>query len=50
MEDCVSSFFFLGNWVLMDLYLCSRFCIFDRSILEEYVFKIEGGPTYFSFA
>jgi hypothetical protein len=34
----------------MDLYLCSRFCIFDRSILEEYVFKIEGGPTYFSFA
>ncbi len=25
-------------------YLCSRFCIFDRPILEEYVSQVEGGP------
>jgi hypothetical protein len=28
----------------MALYLCSRFCIFDRPILEEYVSQVEGGP------
>jgi len=25
-------------------YLCSKFHIFDRPILEEYVFQVEGGP------
>ncbi len=28
----------------MVLYLCFRFCIFNRPILEEYVFLVEGGP------
>ncbi len=28
----------------MVLYLCSRFRIFDRPILEEYVSQVEGGP------
>ncbi len=28
----------------MALYLCSRFCIFDRRILEEYVSQVEGSP------
>ncbi len=25
-------------------YLCFRFCIFNRPILEEYVYQVEGGP------
>jgi hypothetical protein len=25
-------------------YLCSRFRVFDRPVLEEYVFQVEGGP------
>jgi hypothetical protein len=37
MEDCVSSAF-LKSWALVALYLCSRFCIFDRPVLDEYVF------------
>jgi hypothetical protein len=40
-------FFFLGSWALVVLYLCSRFCIFDKPILEEYVFQVEGGPHLF---
>jgi hypothetical protein len=36
MED-YAPFAFLGNWVLVVPYLCFRFCIFDRPILEEYV-------------
>ncbi len=36
MEDC-DPFAFLRNWVLMVSYLCSRFRIFDRPILEDYV-------------
>jgi hypothetical protein len=36
MEDCAPSSF-LGNWVLVAPYLCSRFGIFDRPILEKYV-------------
>jgi len=46
MEDCVP-FDFLRNWVLVVSYLCSRFHIFDRPILEEYVFQVEGGPHMF---
>jgi hypothetical protein len=36
MEDYAPSAF-LGGWALVALYLCSRFRIFDRPILEEYV-------------
>jgi hypothetical protein len=36
MEDCAPSTF-PGNWALVAPYLCSRFCIFDILILEEYV-------------
>jgi hypothetical protein len=36
MEDC-APFVFLGNWVLVTLYLYSKFHIFDIPILEEYV-------------
>ncbi len=28
----------------MVMYLCSRFCIFIKPILEDYVSYIEGGP------
>jgi hypothetical protein len=44
MEDCAPSIF-LGSWVLMALYLCVRFHIFDRPILKEYVSQVEGGST-----
>ncbi len=43
MEDCAPSIF-LGNWALVVSYLCFRFCIFDRPVLEEYV---EKGPHLF---
>jgi hypothetical protein len=36
MEDCVPSIF-LRSWALVGLYLCSKFFIFYRSVLEEYV-------------
>jgi hypothetical protein len=36
MEDCAPSIF-LGSWALVALYLCSRFCIFNRPVLEEYI-------------
>jgi hypothetical protein len=36
MENYAPSIF-LGNWALVASYLCSRFHIFNRSILEEYV-------------
>jgi len=35
-EDC-APFVFLGNWVLVALYLCYRFRIFNRPVLEVYV-------------
>ncbi len=41
MED-YAPYAFLGSWVLVIPYLCYRFCIFDRPILEEYVSQIEG--------
>jgi hypothetical protein len=43
MENCAPSTF-IGNWALVVPYLCARFHIFDRPILEEYVSQIEGGP------
>jgi hypothetical protein len=43
MEDCALSVFF-KSWALVVLYLCSRFCIFDKLVLEEYVSQVEGGP------
>jgi hypothetical protein len=36
MED-YASFICLGSWILVVSYLCSRFRIFDRLVLEEYV-------------
>jgi hypothetical protein len=36
---------FLTSWALIASYLCSRFCIFDRPILEEYISqKVKRGP------
>jgi hypothetical protein len=37
MENCAQSDD-LGNWALVAPYLCVRFCIFDKPILEEYFF------------
>ncbi len=39
---------FLGSWAMVASYLCSRFRIFDRIVLKEYDFKIEGGPHLFN--
>ncbi len=36
--------FFLRSWALVAPYLCSRFRVFDRPILEEYVSQVEGAP------
>ncbi len=36
MKEC-APFSFLRNWALVALYLCFKFCIFDRPILEKYV-------------
>jgi hypothetical protein len=43
IDDC-APFVFLRSWALMAPYLCSRFRIFDRPVLEEYVYQVEGGP------
>jgi hypothetical protein len=43
MEDC-APFTFLGNWALVAPYMCSKFCIFDKPILDEYVSQVEGDP------
>jgi hypothetical protein len=43
MENCAQSIF-LRNWALVALYLCSKFCIFDKLVLEEYVFQVERSP------
>ncbi len=43
MED-YAPFVFLGSWALVVPYFCSRFHIFDRPILEEYVSQVEKGP------
>jgi hypothetical protein len=44
-KDCAPSTF-LRSWALMALYLWFRFCIFDRPILEEYVYQIKGGAHF----
>jgi hypothetical protein len=46
MEDC-APFVFLGSWDLVAPYLCYKFHIFDRFILEEFVSQVEGGPHLF---
>ncbi len=43
MED-YAPFVFLRSWALVVPYLCSRFCIFDRLVLEEYNYQVEGAP------
>jgi hypothetical protein len=43
MEDYAPSAF-LGSWALVVTYMCSRFCIFNRPISDEYVSYIERGP------
>jgi hypothetical protein len=39
-----ASIVFLRRWALMALYLCFKFLIFDKLVLEEDVFQIEGSP------
>jgi hypothetical protein len=46
MEDC-APFIFIGSWALVAPYLCSRFHIFNRPILEKYVFQVKGDPHLF---
>jgi len=43
MEDYVP-IIFLRSWVLVALYLCSKFCIFNRPVLKEYVSQVERSP------
>jgi hypothetical protein len=43
MEDYAPSVF-LRNGALVASYLCFRFCIFNRPILEKYVSQVGGGP------
>jgi hypothetical protein len=40
MEDCAPSIF-LGSWALVVSYF--RFRIFNRLVLKEYVYQVEGG-------
>jgi hypothetical protein len=44
MED-YASFAFLRSLALVAPYICYRFCIFHRPILEEYVSKLRGAHT-----
>jgi hypothetical protein len=46
----MSYLFFLRSWALVAPYLCSRFLIFNRPILEDYVSQVEGAHTYFNHA
>ncbi len=46
MEDCAPSTFLI-NRVIMVLYVCSMFHIFDRPILEKYVSQVEGESHLF---
>ncbi len=43
MKVC-ASIAFLRRWALMALYLCFRFCIFNRPSLENDVSQVEGAP------
>ncbi len=49
MEDC-TPFSFLGSWALVVPYLCFKFCIFDKPVLERYFFKLKGAHTCFNHA
>jgi hypothetical protein len=46
IRDC-APFAFLRRWALVLVYLCSKFHIFDKPILEEYVYQVERGPHMF---
>ncbi len=50
MENCAPSTFFRELNFLVAPYLCFKFHIFNRPILEEYVSQVEGAHTYFSHA
>jgi hypothetical protein len=41
MEDC-APLIFLGNWALVVPYLCFRFHIFNKLVLDKCVFQVEG--------
>jgi len=43
MED-YAPFTFIGTWVLVAPYLCFRFRILDKLVLNEYVSQVERGP------
>jgi hypothetical protein len=43
MEDC-APFSLLGSVAPVASYLCSRFRVFYRFVLEEFVSQVEGGP------
>ncbi len=43
MKD-YAPFVLIGSWALVAPYLCHRFHIFNRFVLEEYVSQIEKGP------
>jgi len=47
MEDYAPSAF-IGSWVLVVPYLCYRFCIFDRPILEECFLRLKKAHSCFS--
>jgi hypothetical protein len=49
MEDCATSIF-LGNWVFMVSYLCSKFLIFIDPFWRNMFFKLKGAHTSFSLA
>jgi hypothetical protein len=38
--EVYAPFVFLRSWVLVVQYMCSRFYIFYRPVLEKYVFKV----------
>jgi hypothetical protein len=46
MEDYAPSTF-LKSWVLVALYLCFRFHIFDNLFWMNMFFKLKGAHTYF---
>jgi hypothetical protein len=44
-----ASIVFLRRWALMALYLCFKFLIFDKLILEEDFFKLKGPHLFQSY-
>ncbi len=48
MEDC-APFAFIRNWAMVAPYLCSRFRIFDKPVLKEYVSHVERAHICFSY-